>query len=146
MKFKESFEGAICIVLLLANDCYPGKISSNEISTIMHSSNAYTKKILANLVRGNVIASDTGKNGGYYLLKDMDQLSLLDIYYATEGSDKSYHPKHMADNFLEGANDIRAKEYEVAHFMENAENEYLQILDTYKLSRLVNEKSVEALL
>lgn len=137
MKYKDSFEGAICIVLLLANDRYLQKISSNEISELMQSSNAYTKKILANLVRENVIASDTGKGGGYYLIKNTDDISLLDIYYAIEGKTKNYHPKHLADNFLEGASDIRSGEEEVASFMEKAEQAYLQRLNSYKISQLI---------
>jgi len=137
MQLKQSFEEAICIVLLLATDrAQDRRINSAEIVAKLGTSQSYVKKILGQLVHADIISSGAGKNGGFFINKAPEELTLLDVYYAIEGRDTMYQPKHIADHFLSDKHFIREKEEDIIQIFSDAEKAYCEKLSTYKLSNL----------
>ncbi|MCW0953465.1 Rrf2 family transcriptional regulator [Weissella ceti] len=137
MQLKQSFEEAICIVLLLAAErAQERRINSAEIVAKLGTSQSYVKKILGQLVHADIISSGAGKHGGFFINKALEELTLLDVYYAIEGRDTMYQPKHIADRFLSDKHFIREKEDDIIQIFSDAEKAYREKLSTYKLSNL----------
>lgn len=137
MQLKQSFEEAICIVLLLAAEKREAhRMNSAEIIAKLGTSQSYIKKILGQLVHAEIISSGAGKNGGFFINKALEELTLLDVYYAIEGRDTMYQPKHIADRLLSDKHFIREKEDDIIQVFSDAEKMYREKLSTYKLSNL----------
>jgi len=140
MQLKQSFEEAICIVLLLAAEKQTDRrVNSAEIGAKLDTSQSYVKKILGQLVHAEIISSGAGKHGGFYIKKKLDDLTLLDVYYAIEGRETMYRSKHIADRFLNDTHYIREKEQDIIEVFNEAEEAYRKKLSKYKLSNLVDD-------
>lgn len=137
MQLKQSFEEAICILLLLAAEKKEARrINSAEIVAKLGTSQSYIKKILGQLVHAEIISSGAGKNGGFFINKALEELTLLDVYFAIEGRETMYQPKHIADRLLSDKHFIREKEEDIIQVFSDAEQAYRDKLATYKLSNL----------
>lgn len=139
MQLKQSFEEAICIVLLLAAEKKRDRrMNSAEIVEKLGTSQSYIKKILGQLVHANIISSGAGKNGGFFINKALEELTLLDVYYAIEGRETMYRPKHIADRFVSDKHYIREKEADIVQVFNDAERAYCEKLSTFKLSNVLD--------
>ena len=85
MKIRQSFEQAICILLLIGASESP--IKSHELSQKLDVSDSYLKKIIRQLVVAGLITSEAGKKGGVCLSRKPDKITLLDIFEAIEGKE-----------------------------------------------------------
>jgi Rrf2 family protein len=61
-------------------------VSIKEISTNENISNKYLEQVVSLLVKSNLLVSVRGSNGGYRLAKNPNNITLFDIFLATEGS------------------------------------------------------------
>lgn len=77
MQLKLTTDYAIRAVLTIA--ATDGVISSSELAKAIGVSNKYTLKILDKLLKAGFISSKGGVNGGYYLVKNPQEITLLDI-------------------------------------------------------------------
>ncbi len=93
MKLTNATEKACAVVAMLATQHENEPIPSSLIVKRLHISESYTKKLLRKLVVGNVISSVTGTKGGFKLVKNLNEISLLDIVEAIEGEISTY-PDH----------------------------------------------------
>jgi Rrf2 family transcriptional regulator, iron-sulfur cluster assembly transcription factor len=65
----------------------PGVLrKSREIGEAMHIPVSFLPQILAQLVREGIVTSTAGPRGGYGLLRDPADLTLLDVVTAVEGA------------------------------------------------------------
>ena len=71
-------------VLLAAN---PGKeVSTRRIALELNASEAHLSKVLQRLAKAGLVTSTRGPKGGFTLQKEADEVRLLDVYEAIEGS------------------------------------------------------------
>ncbi|MEQ8324874.1 MAG: Rrf2 family transcriptional regulator [Vicingaceae bacterium] len=69
----------------------PGKVRLQEIAKAISSPEAFTAKILQQLVKANIIHSRKGPNGGFYIeLNELPGIKLIDVVVAIDG-DKIFH-------------------------------------------------------
>lgn len=75
-----------CLLYLAQNDgiCTSQKV--REYAAI--SSDEHTRKILRQLKYGGLVRSDKGANGGYALMRPINEISFLDVIRCTEDSVK----------------------------------------------------------
>lgn len=62
------------------------KLSVPKLAEHFKVSVTYLSKILTQLVKAGLIESTSGVKGGYVLSKKMDEISFMDVIYATEGN------------------------------------------------------------
>ena len=86
MQLTKGFEQAACIVALLATQKRDIPVSSGVINETLGGSATYLHKIMRKLVVGGLITSVSGNSGGFSLAKEPDDITLLEVYHATEGS------------------------------------------------------------
>jgi len=63
-----------------------GVLSTREIASVLNASEAHLAKVLQRLTRAGLVRATRGPKGGFALNKRGDQVALLDVYEAIEGS------------------------------------------------------------
>lgn len=63
------------------------KIGIKKICAAADIPASFTAKILQNLVKQSIISSQKGPSGGFYISKDLNEISLYDIVAAIDGTD-----------------------------------------------------------
>ncbi len=63
------------------------KIGLKKISEDLNIPSPFLGKILQNLARHKIISSTKGPNGGFGILKDPDEITILEIYGIIDGLD-----------------------------------------------------------
>lgn len=58
--------------------------SSEQLSKILNTNPVVVRRMMSGLRKGGIVAAERGQNGGWRLLKDLDHISLLDIYRALD--------------------------------------------------------------
>lgn len=136
MKIRQSFEQAICILLLIGT--HDGPMKSHELSKILDVSDSYLKKITRQLVVSGFIASKASKLGGFVLKKELKELTLLDIFDAIEGKEKFIETTHLVEKVFDPS--LRVKELEgiIVDYLDEAESQYRMKLKEINLMQLVS--------
>lgn len=79
MNINSKFSVAVHILLLIATD--DGRLTSTVIAGSVNTNPVVIRRIIGQLQKSHLIAGQQGK-AGYVFLKKLDEISLLDIYYA----------------------------------------------------------------
>lgn len=135
MKIRQSFEQAICILLLIGTNDKPMK--SHELSKILDVSDSYLKKITRQLVVSGLITSKASKKGGFILNKDLKNISFLDIFDAIEGREKFIETTHLVDKVFDPALKVKETENIIVDYLNNAELQYRSKLKEITLSQII---------
>ena len=86
--FSNSVKYAINAVLYLAiNTKGPQKILARDISKEIAVPNAYIAKLLQELVRNNIISSERGPKGGFYLTEANRKIPIIRIVELIDGEE-----------------------------------------------------------
>ncbi|AZQ62642.1 Rrf2 family transcriptional regulator [Flammeovirga pectinis] len=76
---------ALKALRFLASKYGEGPVLISEIADKEHISQKFLESILLELRKGRVLSSKKGKGGGYYLIKDPEEVTLCDIHRMIEG-------------------------------------------------------------
>lgn len=68
----------------LAEHAMTHPVSIQVISDDKHIPKKFLEGILLNLRKANIVASKKGKDGGYYMINRLEEVSLVDILQATD--------------------------------------------------------------
>ncbi|MGX7013081.1 RrF2 family transcriptional regulator [Vagococcus silagei] len=85
MKLTNATEQAIAIIALLTTQLPDIPASSATINKKLSVSPSYSRKLLRKLVVAEIIGGVSGNNGGFYLERSLDELTLLEVVEAIEG-------------------------------------------------------------
>jgi len=61
------------------------KIGIKELCKLSNTPESFTAKILQNLVKRDIISSQKGPTGGFYISKDLNKITLYEIVDAIDG-------------------------------------------------------------
>ena len=84
LKISEAASLAMHGMVLLASDLERA-ISTREIASSLHASEAHLSKVLQRLTRAGLVRSIRGPRGGFMAGKPADEITLLDVYESIEG-------------------------------------------------------------
>lgn len=122
MKIRQSFEQAICILLLIGASESP--IKSHELSQKLDISDSYLKKITRQLVVGDLITSKASKLGGFVLKKSLKEISFLDIFEAIEGKERFIETTHLVEKVFDPHLKVKETEAVIVDYLNTAERQY----------------------
>ncbi len=135
MKVRQSFEQAICILLLIGvNESH---MKSHELSQKLDVSDSYLKKITRQLVVAGFIESRASKRGGFLLKKELNQITLLDIFEAIEGKESFVETTHLVERVFEDSLKIKETEDIIIDYFRKAEKQYKEKLREITLADIV---------
>jgi len=85
--FSKKCEYGLQGTLYLAANTDKGPISSDEIAEVLQIPKEFVSKILQSLTKHDIIGSKKGKAGGFFLKKPANEVKLIDIVAAIDGTD-----------------------------------------------------------
>lgn len=130
----KSFGLALQALVVLART--GGICPSCDIAKSLHSEATLLRRILAKLVRGQILETREGRDGGYLLKKSPESLTLAEVYVALEvGEAKS---RAVIDTTCSNAFGLRMKE-EFAGIMNEVDRSILATLEGYTVADLAKE-------
>ncbi len=104
MELSSRLEYALVALLEIAKYQDRGTpLKVNEIAASQSLPERYLDQIFTALKRQGIISSQRGMKGGYFLAKELWQISLLDVVIAIEGSGNQKKVDPMTTNTLEKA-------------------------------------------
>jgi len=133
----------VCTILALLPE---GKgLSVDALSEFFEIPTAYLAKQMQLLRRAGIVESLRGKGGGYRLALSPDDVSLLDIVVAIEGSMPAFRCTEIRQN---GPCRVKRKECkrpcEIATAFSEAEQAYRKALSTRTLASIMQEIAANA--
>ena len=141
MKMKSGVEQAICILIMLATQIDQRPIKSAILSKRLSVSDSYLKKVMRSLVVSGLVDSESGKDGGFKLKLTPEEITMLHIYEAIEGTHSFVRPTNLADKVFLRAEKIKDKKKEVLSVFFDAEQQFKARLQKYTLDSLLVEDS-----
>lgn len=139
MKVNKSVEQAIYVLLILALQKEHKPLKSRVLSQIMGVSDSYLKKILMTLKHHNLISSNTSKNGGYQLTKNIDEISLKDVFFALDLNHNQIEFNNLADNIFTDPTHIQESKDKIIGTLQAGFDSFYDKLDELKLSTLLKD-------
>lgn len=135
MKVRQSFEQAICILLLVGvSDSH---MKSHELSKKLGISDSYLKKITRQLVVAGFIESRASKRGGFLLKKQLSDITLLDVFEAIEGKESFIETTHLVERVFDNSSQIQETENTIIDYFDRAEKQYKDKLKEMTLQDIV---------
>ena len=61
------------------------KISTKEIADVLKASENHLSKVMQRLVKGKLIESKRGPDGGFVIARPLDEITFMEIYESVEG-------------------------------------------------------------
>ena len=141
MKMKSGVEQAICILIMLATQIDQRPIKSAILSKRLSVSDSYLKKVMRSLVVSGLVDSESGKDGGFKLKLTPEEITMLHIYEAIEGTHSFVRPTNLAEKVFLRAEKIKDKKKEVLAVFFDAEQQFKARLQKYTLDSLLVEDS-----
>ena len=107
------------------------KVSTKEIANVLGASEHHLSKVLQRLTRACLVNSIRGPKGGFVLGKSPDEITLLDVYEAIEGS-------FPAGNCLLSTKICKGDKCILGRLLKDLNREVMDYLENTKLSDLVD--------
>lgn len=82
---KYALKGVLYLALTSSKD---QKIMAKDLASLINVPPAYIAKLLQDLARKNLIHSEKGPHGGFYLTEGNKKESIIKFIYAIDGEDK----------------------------------------------------------
>lgn len=89
MKYSTKLSNSVHILVIIALNKADG-VTSTDIAESVKTNPAYVRKIMSELKAGNIIETSKGK-ANPILTRDLNKITLLDIYRAVEGNKPLLH-------------------------------------------------------
>jgi Rrf2 family protein len=86
-----SAEYALRAVVCIAGSPNDAPMTTQQIAEVSHIPVGYLAKVMQTLVRGGLVSSQRGVNGGFTLARPADQISLWDVVHLEDGSSRIEH-------------------------------------------------------
>ncbi|MFR7592172.1 MAG: Rrf2 family transcriptional regulator [Longibaculum sp.] len=134
MKIRQSFEQAICILLLIGASESP--IKSHELSQKLDVSDSYLKKVTRQLVVSGLITSKASKLGGFVLKKKLADISFFDVFEAIEGKEKFIETTHLVEKVFDPSLKVKETEDVIVDYLNKAEEQYKSKLKEITLEQI----------
>lgn len=78
---------AISAIIAISKHAGNGAISASSLSKSLNCPTAYLSQVLAKLKEPGILKSQRGLNGGVYLAKPIDQITMMDVISAIDGTE-----------------------------------------------------------
>ena len=143
MRLSKKFEQGIYVVFMLALQLEGRPIKSHILSEKLEVSDSYLKKILAKLVKFNIVKSNASKNGGFQLVRNIDEISLYDIYQALEEEKEYRPPQDLAYKIFVCKEAIDKNVKKIDDVFVNAFNAFNEELKKLKFSDLLEKDIIK---
>ena len=120
------FHIALRSLVLMARS--PKHISSNAIASALDTDSTYIRKIMARLAKGNLVSTVPGRNGGYYLMHEPEEITVLDVYHILVQTEPVQYDSVSQTG----------SEHMISMIITSAEKRFQEVLSKFTIADLVN--------
>ncbi|WP_161993108.1 RrF2 family transcriptional regulator [Sediminibacillus terrae] len=139
MRIKSGVEQAVSILVILATQSEEQPVKSDIISARLKVSPSYLKKVMRKLVVNQLITSVSGNQGGFSLARPANDITMLDILDAIEGTDPFLQVDGLIQSvFPETELAVKGEELFTDVFLE-AQMSYRETLQTVTLEAVLEQ-------
>jgi Rrf2 family protein len=92
LETPKRLKAAVDAVAVIAGQQRAQPVTTQLLCETTGLSVSYLEKIMRDLKLGGIVRSYRGPGGGYRLGRDMDELTVLDVYHAIHGEDDTVAP------------------------------------------------------
>lgn len=85
--FSKTVEYALQAIIFISNRSKDNPVSQKEITDSLNIPYHYLGKIIQKLTHAGIVSSKTGPNGGFYLRRQSNNITLCDIVFVFEGKE-----------------------------------------------------------
>lgn len=128
MKYTKTMDYALHVIVLILEHENQENLSLQKMAESLDVSPTYLSKILTQLTKAGLIRSTPGKNGGYCLRKNKEEISFLDVIEAVDGNAHVFVPSVC-----------RSESCKVQDTIEQAQEQMLSFLAGKKVYEVLSE-------
>lgn len=136
MKISKTVEQGVYVVLMIALEKDHAPVKCNVLSELLGVSESYLMKILHKMVVGGIIRSTASKTGGYQLAKNVEDITLYDVFHSIEG-DGEIKLSMLAHRLFVDDEKLKAGEEKVINCFHDAFADFDNRLKSFRLSDLM---------
>lgn len=143
MKVNKSVEQGIYVLCILALQKGHTSVKSQTLSSLLQVSDSYLKKLLAKMVKADLITSAANRSGGYQLARPVTDISVYDVFSALDQDKDVLELKHLSDHIFPDKEHARQSEQKIRDAFEKGFDALYGELRKLKISDLLRSEYLD---
>lgn len=143
MKVNKSVEQGIYVLCILALQKGHTSVKSQTLSRLLQVSDSYLKKILAKMVKADLITSSANRAGGYQLARPVTEISAYDVFAAFDQDKDVLELQHLAENIFPDKEHAQQSEALIVDAFDRGFNDLNEELKKLKISDLLRAEYLD---
>lgn len=140
MKVNKSVEQGIYVLCILALQKGHTSVKSQTLSSLLQVSDSYLKKLLAKMVKADLITSAANRSGGYQLAKPVTEISVYDVFSALDQDKEVLELQHLSDHIFPDKEHSKQSEQKIMDAFNKGFDELYDELKKLKISDLLRSE------
>lgn len=143
MKVNKSVEQGIYVVCILALQKDHTSVKSQVLSRLLQVSDSYLKKLLAKMVKADLISSSASRAGGYRLARPVTDITVYDVFSALDQDKDVLELQHLSEHIFPDKDHARRSEQLIEIAFEKGFSGLYAELKKLKVSDLLREEYLQ---
>ncbi len=143
MKVNKSVEQGIYVLCILALQKDHTSVKSTTLSSLLQVSDSYLKKLLAKMVKADLITSAANRSGGYQLARPVQQITVYDVFLALDQDKDVLELQHLSEYIFPGKAHARQSEKIISDAFAKGFDELYAELKKVKIADLLRSEYLE---
>lgn len=143
MKVNKSVEQGIYVLCILALQKGHSSVKSRVLSDLLQVSDSYLKKLLAKMVKADLITSSANRAGGYQLARPVTAITVYDVFSAFDQDKDVLSLKHLSDHIFPDKAHARKSEALITAVFDKGLDAFYSELKKLKIADLLRAEYLE---
>lgn len=143
MKVNRSVEQGVYVLCILALQKNHTSVKSTTLSSLLQVSDSYLKKLLAKMVKADLIRSAANRSGGYQLARPVQEITLYDVFSALDQDKDVLELQHLSDHIFSDRAHARESEQKIRDTFERGFQGLYAELKQFRISDLLRSEYLE---
>lgn len=143
MKVSKSVEQGIYVLCILALQKGHTSVKSQTLSSLLQVSDSYLKKLLAKMVKADLITSSANRSGGYQLSRPVQEITVYDVFSALDQDRDLLELQHLAGHIFPDQEHAEQSEAKIRDAFNRGFEDLYSELKNLKISDLLRSEYIE---
>lgn len=143
MKVSSSVEQGIYVLCILALQKGHTTVKSRTLSRLLQVSDSYLKKLLAKMVKSDLIVSSANRAGGYQLARPVTEITVYDVFSALDQDRDVLQLQHLSEHIFPDMEHARQSERRIQDAFEKGFDGLYSELKKLKISDLLRSEYLQ---
>ncbi len=143
MKVNRSVEQGIYVLCILALQKGHSSVKSTTLSSLLQVSDSYLKKLLAKMVKADLITSSANRSGGYQLARPVTEITVFDVFCALDQDKDVLELQHLSEHIFPDQKHAGESEKKISEAFEKGFEGLYAELKKLRISDLLRREYLE---